>query len=252
MGNAAGTGGAGQALDPVATGGAGSSTAGQSSMAGASSGGATGNSAAAAGNDPSGAGGAIGTGGVNSSGGTNSAGGTTGGAATGDMVSACPGNLLLNGGFESGIEPWVSFSTGTDPLIYDATQDTYEGVTPHGGQRLGWLGGVPSETNRLSQTVSIPSAAARLGLQGSLRIQILEEHSNVDILRIRLVVDGQPIPVAEFTNGDVTEDWFDFAPMPLVMLDGQAVTVTLEIESEISAGPGTNFYVDDLALVCLP
>jgi hypothetical protein len=80
-------------------------------------------------------------------------------------------------------------------------------------------------------------------------------HPNIDFLRIRLVIAGQPVPLGEFTNGNAGNDWFDFTPPPAtVMTNGQAISATLEIESEIGAGPGTNFYVDDLALVpsCAP
>jgi hypothetical protein len=212
---------------------------------------------AGSGGAPTGAsvGGALGESAVGS-GGAMFGGAGAGGSAIGSAgASGCPTNLLLDGGFESASTPWVSFTTGQDPLIYDATEQTYEGVTPHGGQRLGWLGGVPSETNRLSQTVSVPAVATGLALQCSIRIQIFEVHPNIDFLRIRLVIAGQPVPLGEFTNGNAGNDWFDFTPPPAtVMTNGQAISATLEIESEIGAGPGTNFYVDDLALVpsCAP
>lgn len=167
----------------------------------------------------------------------------------------CPTNLLVNGGFEAGEEPWMSFSTGVDPLIYDFTEETYDGVDPYGGLRLGWLGGVPSEVNRLSQAVSVPAGVTSLGLQYSLRVQVFEPHPNIDFLRVRLVIAGEPTPIAEFTNADAGDDWVDFTPPPVpVAANGEPTTAVLEIESEIGAGPGTNFFVDDLALVptCAP
>jgi hypothetical protein len=172
------------------------------------------------------------------------------GSAGGLVLSSCPGNLLVNGGFEAGPEAWVSFTTGVDPLIYDATLPIYEGVTPHGGQWLGWLGGVPSETNRLSQTVAVPAAATRVELQGSLRVQLLEEHPQIDYLRIRLVFATGPVPLGQWTQADVGTDWVDLTLPPVELVpSAQPVSVTVEIESEIGAGPGTYFYVDDLALV---
>ncbi|HTV25853.1 MAG TPA: hypothetical protein VMG12_44455 [Polyangiaceae bacterium] len=176
-------------------------------------------------------------------------------AGAGSSAASCPTNLLRNGGFEAGSEPWQSFSTGEDPLVYDARVEVYDGVDPHAGSFLGWLGGVPSETNRLSQTVSVPANATALGLSYSLRVQIFEEHPNVDFFRVRLVVAGQTLPIAEFTNADASDDWVNLSPPPVsVTTNGAVVSATLELESEIGAGPGTNFFVDDLALVptCTP
>jgi aminopeptidase S len=175
-------------------------------------------------------------------------------AGAGGATSSCSiDQLLSNGDFEAGSEPWVSFTTGQDALIYDSSEETYAGVLAHGGQRLGWLGGVPNETNRLSQTVTLPANALRLTFAGALRIQLFEEHPIVDFLRISLVASGQRLPLFEFDNGDATDDWFDIGvPVDVTPYAGQALT--LEIETQIGAGPGTNFYVDDLALVpgCSP
>jgi len=42
-------------------------------------------------------------------------------------------------GFSLATHSVVAAFSGTDPLIYDSTQDIYEGVIPHGGRWLGWL-----------------------------------------------------------------------------------------------------------------
>jgi hypothetical protein len=228
----AGTGDAAGAGGANGLGGAGAASAGAGGSGASSDAGSTGSSA--------GAGGA----------GAASGAGTNGGSSAGGGASDCPANLLANGDFEAGEEGWVSFSTGGDPLIYDSTAPEYEGVEAHAGQRLGWLGGVPSETNRLSQAVSVPPGATRLGLRYSLRIQIFEQHATIDFLRVRLVIGGVATPIAEFSNADAGEDWVDYAPEPLAITTGeQPLAATLEIESSIGDGPGTNFFVDDVALV---
>jgi hypothetical protein len=237
---------------PEVPGGAGTGdAAGEGGTIGAGSGGAT--SGGSGGTDASGNAGSTGaSAGAAGAGGANGTGGANGGGA-GD--GACPANLLANGDFEAGEEAWVSFSTGGDPLIYDSTAPEYEGVEAHAGQRLGWLGGVPSETNRLSQAVSVPPGATRLGLRYSLRIQIFEQHATIDFLRLRLVIGGVATPIAEFSNADAGQDWVDYAPEPLaITAGGQPLAATLEIESSIGDGPGTNFFVDDVALVptCAP
>ncbi len=187
--------------------------------------------------------------------------GGAGGASSGDMggsasnagassdASACPSELLSNGGFEVGLAPWVAFTTGVDPLTYDAADSTEEGVRPHSGQRLAWLGGVPSEVNRLSQNVSLPATVTRVTLRGALRIQIYTPHSIVDFIRASLVSSGQRIPLFEFDNGDAADDWSELALPPLDVAAYAGQTLNLEIESSIGVGPGTSFFLDDLSLV---
>ncbi|HWO12390.1 MAG TPA: hypothetical protein VNN80_22995 [Polyangiaceae bacterium] len=228
--------------------GGGSAGAGGTTRAGEGGSGASFANAGGTGGEAAGASGSTGAGGSLAAAGSSGAAGATGG---GVVFSPCPSNLLVNGGFEAGDPPWVVYTSGRDPLIYDSTQDIYEGVIPHGGRWLGWLGGVPSETNRLSQTVTVPAIATELALQGSLRVQLFEVHPNIiDYLRIRLVIDGEPVPLAQFTNADGGTDWVDLAPPPVALVpSSEPLTVTLEIESVIGAGAGTYFYVDDLALV---
>lgn len=261
----AGAGGAGQA--PVGSAGAsepGGSGGGTGGAGGSGASGAAGlgttpedpemsGGAAGTGAEPSG-GGDAGASGDGAASGSSGAGGASGAQPAGEG-SGCPTNLLVNGGFEAGEAPWVSFTTGQDPLIYDFSVETYDGVDPHAGLWLGWLGGVPSETNRLSQTVTVPASATSLALAYSLRVQVFEPHANIDFFRVRVVVAGQPIPIAEFTNADAGDDWVNLTPPPVaIATNGQPVTAVLELESEIGAGPGTNFFVDDLALVptCAP
>lgn len=180
--------------------------------------------------------------------------GTAGDAGAAADPSTCGSDILSNGGFEAGLEPWIAETTGQDPLTYDAVDSADKGVIPFGGQRLAWLGGVPDETNRLSQKVLLPAAATRVTLRGALRIQVFEPHTIVDFLRATWVISGQRIAVFEYDNGDATEDWFDFATTPLDVRAYSGQELTLEIESEIGIGPGTNFFLDDLSLVaeCSP
>lgn len=267
-GGAAGTasaGGTSGASSPLGASGGNPSGAGIAGAASASADGTASGGSGAAGMAAGGAGGAGGASTVagagaesgGASGASNAAGAGDGsaGAESGASSGNCPSNLLVNGGFESGEQGWVSFTTGSDPLIYDTAPADYEGVEAHGGQRLGWLGGVPSETNRLSQAVSVPPGTTRVSLRYSVRVQIFEQHATIDFLRLRLVVAGVSTPIAELSNANAGQDWVDYAPEPLALgTDAQTQPLTLKIESTIGEGPGTNFYVDDVALVptCAP
>jgi hypothetical protein len=228
----AGASGTGQ--PPAAMGGAGSGAAGS----GGSSGGAAGGDGGAGGAGQSGSG----------------ASGSSGNAGSAADLPNCARQLLINGGFEAGLEPWVPYTTGADPLIYDAATTAEDGIVPYEGQRMGWLGGVPNETNRLSQEVILPAGTTRVTLGGALRIQIFEQHALIDFLRADLVAGALRIPVFAFDNGSASEDWVELA-VPAVDVTAYAgQTVTLELESEIGAGPGTNFFIDGLSLTapCTP
>lgn len=158
--------------------------------------------------------------------------------------------LLANGGFEAGSEPWVSFSTGQDPLIYDTTQASYDGVPAYAGSHLGWLGGVPGEVNRLSQTLTLPPNASEMSITGAVRVQVFEQFDVIDTLDIRLVSPSGRVSLFGRRSNDAGPDWLTFAGTANVEpYAGQVVT--LEIESRIGDSPGTNFFLDALELVPL-
>lgn len=234
------------------TGGASLGNGGGATTSGAGTAGAEAN-AGSGGDGNTSLGGAAGAAGTPGAGGTTSSstGGMSGdGGNAGAPVdpNACPRELLGNGGFEAGLAPWLAFTTGDDPLDYSAGDPTVE-ITPFAGQRMGWLGGVPSEVNRLSQEVTLPTNATSVTLGGAVRIQIFEPHALIDFLRGSLVAPGQRIPIFERNNGDATEDWVTLSAPPVDIAAFAGQTLTLELESEIGVGPGTNFFLDDLSLI---
>jgi hypothetical protein len=223
----------------------------------AGAGGGAGSTSGGGGTAPASLGGSEPLGGVGGSeaagaGGTPGAPGAIGGpsaAIPGGPVSTCGvAQLLTNGGFEAGSAPWSSFTTGQDELIYDATLASYDGVAPRGGSHLGWLGGVANEINRLSQTVTLPEDVVALSFTGSMQIQVFEQHAPIDFVRITLVVPDARLALLAFGNGDAGQSWVDIAAsLDVASYAGQEVT--LELESQIGDGPGTNFFLDDLSLV---
>lgn len=234
-------------------GGVGGASLGNGGSATTSGGGTAGAEAnAGSGGDGNTSGGAAGAAGTPGAGGTTSStGGMSGDGGTAGAPldpNACPRELLGNGGFEAGLAPWVAFTTGDDPLDYSAGDPTVE-ITPFAGQRMGWLGGVPSEVNRLSQEVALPANATSVTLGGAVRIQIFEPHALIDFLRGSLVAPGQRIPIFERNNGDATEDWVTLSAPPIDISAFAGQTLTLELESEIGVGPGTNFFLDDVSLI---
>jgi hypothetical protein len=252
--NTAGAGGLGQRVEPPADAASGSSP---NSLRGNAGSGGSGSMASdgGAGRDAAiiaSAGGAVGMTGAAGAGiapvGAAAGSGAMGELGTAGGSSSCAGELLGNGGFETGLAPWVAFTTGQDPLVYDASVSAEQGVTPYAGQRLGWLGGVARETNRLSQSVTLAADASRLTFAGVLRIQVDGQHDVIDFLRASLVASGQRIALFEYDNSDATNEWVAFSLPPLDVLAYAGQTLTLELQSDVGDGPGTNFFLDELSL----
>jgi hypothetical protein len=62
--------------------------------------------------------------------------------------------MLQNGDFEEGAKAWQESSSKSLRLILQ--RDDLEGVIPHSGEWLAWLGGKSDELSILSQTVTVP------------------------------------------------------------------------------------------------
>lgn len=69
---------------------------------------------------------------------------------------ACPGNMVLNGGFEFGETDWYTSTTGTDWKAHVLIGSVMEGFHPYTGQYAARLGGYEGVWNVLTQTVTIP------------------------------------------------------------------------------------------------
>lgn len=68
----------------------------------------------------------------------------------------CPGNMVLNGGFESGNTDWYTYTTGTGPKAHALIGSVTEGFRPYAGQYAARLGGYEGVWDVLTQTVTIP------------------------------------------------------------------------------------------------
>ncbi|MEP7355701.1 MAG: glycoside hydrolase domain-containing protein [Anaerolineales bacterium] len=69
---------------------------------------------------------------------------------------------IPNGGFESGPADWITVSALQRPLIVNAAQVASQGVSPHTGNWLAWLGGADGETAYLLQTLPVPASTPYL------------------------------------------------------------------------------------------
>lgn len=68
----------------------------------------------------------------------------------------CPGNVMINGGFEGGAEGWQTYTTGTNWKEHELIGSDAEGFHPYAGRYAARLGGYEGVTDRVWQTVTIP------------------------------------------------------------------------------------------------
>jgi hypothetical protein len=259
------TGSAGATTGGSGTGGAGT---GGSGMSGSGmSGGVGGASSAAPGGGVGGSGSGqesgSGSGGASSSGAApGGAGGTSepdpGDALQGPAVSSCASELLQNPGFESGVAPWAEFYPGEDPVISSETLSAEQGTRAHDGEYLAWFGGVPDETTRVSQRVSVPDGTLALVVSGYRRFLSRESQAEdfADRMTIRFVRGLDVVDeLFAWGNQDASSgaEW-EFFSRRIDAAGYVGTELTLELESSTGATPESNFYFDDLSLIaeCAP
>lgn len=234
------------------SGGSGSGTGGSTgndggSSAGPNSGGTGGGGTGASGGAASGATGA-GTGGTSNMAGTG-----------GEVIGGCDNQLLANANFDAGpTSSWREETEwpGLDIIMQSDDPDLVEtGVTPHSGDFLAWLGGVPDNEYDayrviLRQDVAIPPDASTLTLSGYYWITTLDEPDVVyDEAYLEFEDDdGTTWQALPLTNVDYTDGWvpFEASTSELDRMGGR--TVTFVAYSRTDPMGITSFFLDSLRL----
>jgi hypothetical protein len=194
-------------------------------------------------------------------------GGASGVGGAGDSMAPAPGvedpspcatELLQNGSFESGVAPWAEFFPGPDPVISSEELSAEQGTTAKTGEFLAWFGGVPDETTRVSQTVTVPEGTLALVVSGYRRFISRETQpaNFVDRMTLRFVRGLDIVrELEEWGNQDASPDaeWELFSQrIDAAEYIGQQLT--LQLESSMGSAPDSNFFFDDLSLIaeCTP
>ncbi|QKW10265.1 M20/M25/M40 family metallo-hydrolase [Streptomyces sp. NA04227] len=140
--------------------------------------------------------------------------------------------LMSNGGFESGTSPW-SGDTGTI--------GAHNGQAAHGGTRFAWLGGYGrSESDTLSQTVTVPAGCDRASLTYWLHIDTAETENTV---YDRFTVKAGTTTLATLSNKDAASGY----QQRTLALDGYAgKQVTLTFSATEDSSLQTSFVLDDV------
>ncbi|WP_327130701.1 M1 family aminopeptidase [Streptomyces sp. NBC_01343] len=152
-------------------------------------------------------------------------------------AAACtPGQIIANGGFESGTSPWTQSQTG---LITSRA-----GQTAHGGTAFAWLNGVGrTHTDTLSQSVTIPSGCSTATLTFWLHIDTAETTTSTKYDKLTAKIGSTTL--ATYSNLDKNTGYaqksFDVSAFA-----GQTVSVAFTGTEDSSLQ--TSFVLDDLAL----
>lgn len=152
-------------------------------------------------------------------------------------------NVITNGGFESGSSSWTESSTGGYEIV--------DPSNPHTGSYSAYLCGYNSCTDKIYQTVSIPSTATKIVLSYWTYISTSESGSTCyDYFYARLrTTAGSVITTPQQQCNANAHGWTKYSfdvTSALSSYKGQQVQVYFAGTTDTSLV--TNFYVDDVAL----
>lgn len=150
--------------------------------------------------------------------------------------------LIVNGGFESGVNPWQG-STGAIGNFSSQGYPAFE------GSRAAWLGGNGSSaTETLFQTISIPANASSAQLSFQLGISTSETTSSVtDKLAVQVLNSSGTVlgTLANYSNRDARSG-YQARSMSLLPYRGQNVRVYFKMTE--NASKQTSFMLDKVSV----
>jgi subtilase family serine protease len=154
-------------------------------------------------------------------------------------------NLIQNGGFENGVDPWVESSAGGYELI--------DPTNPHSGSYSAYLCGYSSCNDVISQDFTVPDSVSSITIDywwyasttrhsracpDSMTVQVLDSNGNV-IGKIQKVCNNNATNNWQETTFDATNLFANYA--------GQDVTLIFSASTGASHAT-TSFFVDDVAV----
>lgn len=177
---------------------------------------------------------------------TNTPTNTPGPTQTNTPIPTAGGNLLSNGGFESGRTVWTESSARGYHLICSTTSCGSLAIPPHGGSWLSWLAGANSETSEIRQTVSIPAGSSPV-LTFWYR-SVSSDWCGYDYGYANLIVGGSTQQLRRYNlcSSSNTNGWVQ-QQFNLAAYAGQTVTVAFRATADGSYV--SSIYVDSVSLV---
>ena len=161
-------------------------------------------------------------------------------------------DLVVDGGFESGTPSagWTEASTNFGTTICDAgTCGTGTGTGPHSGTFWSWFGGAAGalEIGEVTQSITIPTGSASL----EFWTELIVCDSADDFMEAR--IDGNM--VYRVQGDDAACGTLGYAMQTVdvsAYADGTVHTLSFYSETIGTNGGGTNFFLDDVALLSVP
>ncbi len=170
-------------------------------------------------------------------------------------VGTCPGggtptptptpgaNLLVNGGFETSLTPWVKSGTGA---LYTAN-----GSSPHGGTGYIYFGNANSRTGQTYQQVAIPSTATGT-LTFWLNVTSAETTTTTQydklFVEVRNTSGTLLATLATYSNLNKTTSSTTYSQKSLNLSAYKGQTVRIQFRTTTDSSLVTTFRVDDAAL----
>ncbi|GER91399.1 hypothetical protein KDW_55610 [Dictyobacter vulcani] len=154
------------------------------------------------------------------------------------------GNILTNGGFESGSSSWTESSSGGYEIV--------DSSNPHTGSNSADLCGYNSCTDTIYQTVTIPSTASKVTLSYWLYIGTNETSTTTcyDYFRVRLrTTTAATISTVQTKCNIDAQGWTQYSfdvTSSLSSYKGKQIQVAFLGTTDSAAS--STFYVDDAAL----
>jgi hypothetical protein len=166
-----------------------------------------------------------------------------------DFILPCNG--IANCGFEAGSNgQWTEYSAHGLPLIFSCEDPAncfiLNGIPPHSGSFLAWLGGDNNETSYLQQQVYISSDTPYLAYW-----QWIESPDfcgfNYDYTEV--FINGLIIEKYDLCTDTNTTDWVPHN-VDLGTYAGQSVTLRISVKTDNDKP--SNLYLDDVSLLANP
>jgi len=165
----------------------------------------------------------------------------------GSNVAGCS-ELIVNGGFEQSGAGWQQQPSPPLPLGASFIDPFF----PHTGTLGAYLAGRNSATDRLGQTITLPSAPASSGLAFSFwwALSTQEEAGAFDFMKIELynASGGALITTVLTVDNTSATDWtWTSETFDLTQYAGQTVTLRFTANNDASGNP-TAFFLDDVSV----
>jgi hypothetical protein len=158
--------------------------------------------------------------------------------------AVCPGNAVINGGFEAGNTGWYTATTGVMWKAHNLIGTRAEGFEPYQGDYGARLGGYEGVWDVLTQTVTLPANGQ---LSYWWKVTSYENLPHSDWLAVRLLTNnGTMVTTLAFHDDQNTQNIWKQDVLDVSAYGGQSLTLLFESYNDNYYF--TTFYLDNVCL----